>query len=459
MEPVKPSSVTPSKNKLARTFAKVLHVRTLTGIAQADRPKNAKADANIKDDENMRSESFNKDDEELQKKMATEALLAKVFASISAVKASYAQLQHAQSPYEPDEIQAADQLVVSELKTLSELKRCYLNKQLDHPSPEREILAAESKELLSVAKTYEIMGKKLESQLRLKESEIIFLREKLEEANRQNRSIEKKLNQSGSLSVLDNLPISGLSPSHLATFMRQTVRYVRSFVKLMVNEMRSAGWDINASVNAITEQNVVYWNEDHKCFAIESFVCREMFDSFNSPNFSLPNESLPDKSELPQLFFARFNELKSMKAKEFLALKPRSAFAKFCRVKYLKLIHPKMESSFFGNLNHRNLVSSGEFPDTNFFTSFAEMAKKVWLLHCLAFSFEPQASIFKVEKECRFSEVYMESVNDEMPVEEESEPQVAFTVVPGFKIGKTVIQCQVFLSPNQGKKSHLNKAK
>ncbi|KAK7268962.1 hypothetical protein RIF29_21674 [Crotalaria pallida] len=121
-----------------------------------------------------------------------------------------------------------------------------------------------------------------------------------------------------------------------------------------------------------------------------------------------------------------------MKVSEFLALKLRSKFAKFCKVKCLKPIHPMMESSFFGNLNQRNLVSvfgwevahrngrslylvasiemqskrenkntlsSGEFRDTNFFTSFTEMAEKVWLLHCLAFSFEPQASIFK-EKMC-----------------------------------------------------------
>ncbi|OIW06060.1 hypothetical protein TanjilG_29816 [Lupinus angustifolius] len=451
METVKPSAVTPSKSKWARAFAKVLHIRSLSKIAQVDRLKNAKVDANLNYEGNTLSKSFNKNDEELQEKMATETLLAKVFASLSSVKASYVQLQYAQSPYDPDEIQAADRLLVSELKTLSELKQCYLNKQFG-PSPEREFLEAESKELLSVIRAYEFMGKKLELQLRLKESEIIFLREKLEETNRENMSIEKMLNQSGSLSVLDNLHISGLSPSHFTTVLRHTVRSIRSFVKLIVNEMRSAGWEIDASVNVITEQNMVFWNEDHKCFAIESFVCREMFDSFNSPNFSLPNESLPDKSKLQKLFFGRFSELKSLKAKEFLAFKPRSPFAKFCRVKYLKLIHPKMESSFFGNLNQRNFLNTGEFPDTNFFTSFAEMAKRVWLLHCLAFSFEPQAFIFQVEKGCRFSDVYMECVNDEILVEE-SEPQVAFTVVPGFRIGKTIIQSQVYLSaPNQGKK-------
>lgn len=461
MESVHPSAVTPNKSKLARTIAKVLHRRTLSGIAPVDGLRNFKSDADVKDEiRNVEkismnwSQSFNiDDDEELQERVAMEALLAKLFASISSVKAAYAQLQYAQSPYEPDGIQAADRLLVSELKNLSELKQCYLKKQFD-PSPETAMLEAELKEHQSVIKTYEIMGKKLESQVRLKESEVVFLREKLEEVKKQNRSIEKKLNQSGSLCVLDNLHISGLSPSHFSTVLRLTVRSIRSFVRFIVDEMRCGGWDIDATVNAI-EQNVVYLKEDHKCFAIESFVCREIFDSFQFPNFSLPNESLPDRNKR-QVFFSRFNELKSLKAKAYLAENPRSPFAKFCRVKYSRLVHPKMESSFFGDLRHRNLLNAGEFPDTSFFTCFAEMAKRVWLLHCLAFSFEPQASIFQLKKGCRFSDVYMEGVNDDemmlassdsdqtQTLESLSYPQVAFTVVPGFRIGKTIIQCQVY---------------
>ena len=101
------------------------------------------------------------------------------------------------------------------------------------------------------------------------------------------------------------------------------------------------------------------------------------------------------------------------------------------------------------------MVSSYQFSDTTFFTLFAEMAKLVWLLHCLGFAFEPEASIFQISKGCRFSEVYMESVAEEAflssDITLESEPQVAFTVVPGFRIGKTVIQCQVYLSQLKNK--------
>ncbi|XP_031266139.1 protein GRAVITROPIC IN THE LIGHT 1-like isoform X1 [Pistacia vera] len=464
MESVKPSAMTPAKSKLARTFAKVLHIRAVSGVAPVDGVQKVKPQEKVIKDgqkpvksKGSWSQLFDKDDKDDEYKVAMEALLAKIFATISSVKAAYSQLQYAQSPYDAECIQSADYSVVKELKNLSELKQCYFKKQFDF-SPEKTLVSAEIQELKSLLKTYEIMGKKLEFQLRLKDSEIIFLKEKLEENNKQNKLIEKRLNQSGQLSMLDNLHFSGLSPSHFITVLRHAVKSIRGFVRLMIDEMKTAGWDIDAAANSI-QPNVVYYKADHKCFAFESFVCRELFNAFHYPNYSPANESLPErKKKKQQLFFERFTELKSVKAKDYLSRKPKSSFAKFCRVKYLQVIHPKMESSFFGNLNHRNLVNSGEFPDTGFFASFAEMAKRVWLLHCLAFSFQPEAAIFQVNKGTRFSEVYMESLDDEafLPSDktQESDTRVAFTVVPGFRIGKTVLQCQVYLSQFQTNPNH-----
>lgn len=483
MESVKPSAVTPAKSRLARTFAKVLHIRAVTGVAPVDgvdkvKDNTVKPKDKFKDDHQAAgvaikppkvswSQLFGKEDTELEYRISLEAFLAKLFASISTVKASYVQLQHAQSPYDADGIQSADQLVVSELKLLSELKQCYLKKQFDF-SPEKTMVSAEIQELKSLLKTYEIMGKKLESQLKLKDSEIIFLKEKLEESNKQNKALEKRMNQSGQLVMPDNVHLSGLSPSHFNTVLRHTVKSIRSFVRLMIDELKSAGWDIDAAANSI-QPNVVYYRADHKCFAFESFVCREMFDAFHYPNYSPAKQhqqQQQQQQQRQQLFFQRFNELKPVKAKEFLSRKPKSSFAKFCRAKYCQVIHPKMESAFFGDLSQRNVINSGEFPDSAFFSSFADMAKRVWLLHCLAFSFDPEASIFQVNKGSRFSEVYMESVAEEAflsssenPQESSSlspslssssdsaEPRVAFTIVPGFRIGKTVLQCQVYLSP------------
>ncbi|KAK4748102.1 hypothetical protein SAY87_014688 [Trapa incisa] len=454
MESVKKSSTAPSsKNKLGRAFAKVLHIRVATGIAPVDRIKKVKPQLEVEEDQ-LKNGFGSKDqslsleendvDELIRNREALEALLAKIFASISSVKANYAHLQFSQSPYDVEGIQSADQLIVSELKNLSKLKQGFLNKQFDS-SPQTALLMAEILEQKSLLKTYQIMGKKMEFQVKLKDSEITFFKEKLEDLNGENRSLEKTFYQSGQLSVLSNLHLSGLTPAHFSTVLCHTIKSLRSFVRLLIDEMKSANWDINAAASAI-EPSVSYSRADHKCFAFESFVCREMFDLFQYPNFSMPNETLPEDSKLRQFFFDRFLELKAVKPRDYLAMKPRSAFAKFCRLKYLRLVHPKMETAFFGNLSQRNLVNSGNFPETTFFAMFAEAAKRVWLLHCLAFSFEPEAAVFQVSRGCRFSEVYMETVAEEvMDSGSDYDPRVAFTVVPGFRIGRTVIQCQVYL--------------
>ncbi|CAH1444706.1 unnamed protein product [Lactuca virosa] len=87
MGSVNRSTVTPRKSRLARTFAKF----------------------------------FNEEDEKFQENAAMDAFIAKVFATISSVKATYA--QDAQSPHDADGIQSADQIVVTELKRLSKFKQ------------------------------------------------------------------------------------------------------------------------------------------------------------------------------------------------------------------------------------------------------------------------------------------------------------------------------------------------
>lgn len=140
-------------------------------------------------------------------------------------------------------------------------------------------------------------------------------------------------------------------------------------------------------------------------------------------------------------FFDEFTELRDIISRQKLWQHP--AAGKFLRAKYLSLVHPKMESSFFGNLNHRDAVSSGwSLPDSAFFARFAEMARRVWLLHCIFFSFEDR-SIFHARKGSRFSEVYMESTAEE--IDEDDSTAVGFTVVPGFSVGHTVVPCKVYL--------------
>ncbi|KAK4728030.1 hypothetical protein R3W88_032947 [Solanum pinnatisectum] len=387
--------VTPKASKLARAFANVLHIQ-----GRNRRPKSLK-----NEDKKVKNYIQNE-----------EALLVILFANISAIKVAYALLQYAQSPHDPYFILSADKMIVSELKTLSELKQCYLKDQFDDRSPEITRVIAEIKEQKNILTTYEIMGNKLDSQLKLKDSENIFLREKLDEANKENKLLEKKL------SLIDNFHLSKL-------------------------KMEYVGWDLDAASSSI-QPDAIFSKPNDKYYAFESFVCQEMFDDFNDPYFSVHNE---EQSKRLDISFNRFLELTSVIPADYLARKPKSTFAIFCGAKYLKLINHKLKKkSLFGNLYHRNLLNSNEYPKTHLFYTFCEMAKHIWLLHCLAFSLSPEASVFQVKKGCRYSDIYMESVNGEEAFlmsngSSETELRVGFTVIPGFRVVKSVVQCQVYL--------------
>ncbi|KAL0855297.1 hypothetical protein Bca101_060450 [Brassica carinata] len=447
METVKPLDVASRKGKLRRAFVKVISIKKLTGVLskgeEVERVEKSQEKVKLDDKDLVKhaanlSESFDKLEEEYEKTLSMEALLAKLFATVSSIKASYAQLQYAQSPYDPAGIQNADSLVVSELKTLSKLKQSFLNNQFD-PNPDRTLVLAEVQELRSLLKTYEIMGKKMECQLKVKDSEIMFLKEKFQESKNHNNVMEKRLNR-----------INPLDHNHFVTYLHHTVKSIRGFVKMMVEQMKVSGWDVHVAAETI-QPRVFYYKQDHACFAFEHFVCKIMFEGFHLPCFTSESSS-SSRTQSKETFLERFTELRSLKARECLASRPESRFSRFCRGKYLQLVHPKMERSFFGHLHVRNQVSVGEeFPETSFCAVFLKMAKRVWLLHCLAFSLDVKASIFQVSKGCRFSEVYMKSVAEEMFVSppgslSESEPRVAFTVVPGFKIGNALAQCEVYLS-------------
>ncbi|KAL5548963.1 hypothetical protein UlMin_004194 [Ulmus minor] len=219
-----------------------------------------------------------------------EALVVKLFAGTTSIKASYAKLQIAKNPYNSNAIQVVDQSVVDELKSISELKRSFLKKELDL-SPQITMMLAEIQEQQSLMKTYEIMIKKLELEVDRKDSDLV---KKLEDYVSSNKSLEKKLNASGPLPMLDNLQISSLNPNHFVQFLQHTLRSAWSFVKLMI-------------------PHASFSKSSHHCFAFESFISKTMFEGFYLPNFSLTNEH-----HQPQIFFETFKKLKSSSSKELL---------------------------------------------------------------------------------------------------------------------------------------------
>lgn len=383
---------------------------------------------------------------------ALEALVSKIFSNISSLKSAYIELQAAHTPYDPDKIQAADKLVISELKNLSELKHFYRenNPKPACISPQDSRLAAEIQEQQSLLKTYEVMVKKFQSEIQNKDSEIHQLQQHIEDANQKRVKLEKNLKLRG-LSTKESegsgdengfFPVD-LTPDLFTQAVEAAYKAIHDFSKPLINMMKAAGWDLDSAANSI-EPNVVYAKRAHKKYAFESHICQRMFTGFQQEDFSVKSENLIVNKES---FFHQFLALREIDPLDVLGQNPDSNFGKFCRSKYLAVLHPKMETSFFGNLDQRNFVMGGGHPRTPFYQAFLKLAKLIWLLHRLAYSFEPNVKVFQVNKGSEFSEVYMESVIKNLIIDEDDQkPTVGLMVMPGFWIGGSVIQSRVYLS-------------
>ncbi|KAE8668877.1 putative hexaprenyldihydroxybenzoate methyltransferase [Hibiscus syriacus] len=197
-----------------------------------------------------------------------------VFAGVTSIKAAYAELQLAQHPYNNNAIQAANEVVVEQLKILSELKHKFLKKELD-VSPQVTLMLTEIQEQQSLMRTYEIRIKKLESDIERKVVDIALHHKQLKDCTFLNKSMEKKLNQSGLLSMFDNIKITTLNPSDFVQVLHFTMKSVRSFVRLMMKEMEIARWDVDAAAKSI-EPSTILAKQSHRCFVLESFVCKTM---------------------------------------------------------------------------------------------------------------------------------------------------------------------------------------
>ncbi|OIW14066.1 hypothetical protein TanjilG_11411 [Lupinus angustifolius] len=448
METIKhKSAINNGSNRLVKTFHKVISFRNVTKIASNN-------DTEYPFTQRLKTHQANDKDKETKARhrAVMEALIARLFSGVATIKASYAELQIAQNPYDNEAIQKADQAVVYELRAISCLKQCFLKKELNL-SPPVTLMLAEIQEQQSQMEIYQITIKKLEAQVDVKESEISFLTNKHSECIAFNKSLEKKLHSSRSLLMFENenLHFSALKPTHFINFLHHTLISMKCFVKLMIREMELAHWNLEAALNSI-HHDAVLSKQSHQFFAFKSFVCMKMFEGFNNPSFS--SESSLEKHN-NHFEFEEFMKFKSLNPKQYVSQNPNSSFARFLKSKYLEVVHAKMECSFSGSLNQKKLVNGGFVPDSEFFMAFADLAKRVWCLHCLALSFEEYVTIFQVKKNSRFSEVYMDcaaveelvSKSGEAADSDSGELRVGFTVVPGFLIGKTVIQSEVYLSP------------
>ncbi|CAN8247484.1 unnamed protein product [Cochlearia groenlandica] len=352
--------------------------------------------------------TFRCDDEEI----------SKLFGIVSALKLAYLEFQQAHFPYDPDKIIEADNLIVSQLEALRRIKRLYLKTKQLNAKNELDASTSCLNRLRDEINVSEKHLETLKAQVKAKEIEIHSMKKKLDCLVIENTKLEDSI----------------VNVSSFEFVYRAASKSVHDFAKPLITLMKATDWDMNRAVESIVG-NVRYGKNSDKKYAFESYIVRRMFHGVKFKPFDDVVKELMSFDDPLDLLTAF----------------PDSEFSRFCGEKYLLVVHPSMESSFFGNLDMRALVLLGKHPRTVFYRIFAKMAKWVWVLGSFAATLDLKAKIFVVRRGTRFSSVYMETlvVCDENE-EKKGDSSVEFMAMPGFKIGDSVIKSQVYLSKTKG---------
>lgn len=349
-----------------------------------------------------------------------EDTVPKLFAAISALKSAYIKLQQAHIPYESKQIEAADELMVAELDSLSKLEVLYIEKQRTKPKFQPSLcLEIQEHEQLIAA---------LQSRMQAKETEIVRLRREVEKLDKKNAALEKemrrKLRPAEEISLLNREWTAVV----FSDCFRLASKSIHDFTKPLISLMKASGWDLDQAADSI-EDSVTYTERSHKKFAFEAYLSHVMLTSTQADCFNV------DQFDRVMRFSDPFDALLE---------DPNSDFGKFCRSMYVVAVKSKMESSFFGNLDQREFVLRAGHPRTPFYQAFVKMARCVWALQVMAHSFVPKAVMFCAKGGSRFEEEYMESVVSLAMDREEGTVEVGLTVMPGFKVGSNVVRCRVY---------------
>lgn len=382
-----------------------------------------------------------------------ESLISSLFATLSSFEASYLQLQTAHVPFDEETITTTDKALVSHFHRVSDLRRIYTNSRrspcFNFDSVIGSSLEAQVQENQSKLRALETMFNRLQADIDVKDDEVLVLKKKSGEIQQENFRLSTRLTKN----LRSNSPADvELILRVFDSMLRDACKSSYRFTKLLINLMKRAGWDLDLAANSVYF-DVEYSKNGHNRYAFLSFVSLAMFRGFDSESFGLDGEeevfcngdshNRSKNSSLRQLI-----EHVAGNPMEILSMNPKCDFSRFCEKKYEQLIHPTMESSIFRNFDRREAVLDSWRSLSVFYQSFVKMSSSIWVLHKLAYSFNPMVEIFQVERGADFSMVYMEDVarKGKGTLPSKYRPKVGFTVVPGFKIGKTIIQAQVYLT-------------
>lgn len=209
---------------------------------------------------------------------------------------------------------------------------------------------------------------------------------------------------------------------------------VKQFSKTLVGQIEETDYTLINNLNLLLQQYELSLNSKYSeavSYHLEAFINQAFFQDFEncvyqkngSPKFLDPQQDR-------QKQFSSFVALKNLSWNEVLRKGTKyysEEFSKFCDQKM---------SCIVSTLNWTRT-----WPE-QLLQAFFVAAKCIWLLHLLAFSFNPPLGILRVEENRSFDPYYMEDMFMERQ-RSHGPTRVKVMVMPGFYVQDRVLRCKV----------------
>lgn len=238
-----------------------------------------------------------------------------------------------------------------------------------------------------------------------------------------------------------SVPHPSLSPELFMSTYDAVVVSLRRLSRAICLHIREMGESASQVITAVLENHSIAkgrLRKAQKVLYFESFLNQIMFENFENVNFE-PSGGAPVLAPvaLQQLSFQAFQELQSVtwadieQTLDEQGVIVNHSFHQFFVVRMEIVLH-----------------QLGEVGDTttpgSLISAFFDAIKAVWLLHHLAFSFRPAATILRVSQGAKFEAEYMEQVQES---DREARAKSVFLMInPGFLIDDWVVKCRVYCS-------------
>lgn len=209
---------------------------------------------------------------------------------------------------------------------------------------------------------------------------------------------------------------------------------VKQFCKTLIAQVEETDNSLTDNLNLLLQPYKLSLNSKHSkavLYHVEAIINQSLFQDFENVVFQkngAPKQLDPQQSCHDQ--FSSFVSLRNLSWNEVLRKGTKyysEDFSKFCDQKMCCIIT---------SLNWRR-----PWPE-QLLQAFFVASKCIWLLHLLAFSFDPPLGILRVEENTTFDKNYMEDIFGDRQ-KSQGTSKVKIMVVPGFYVRDRVHRCKV----------------